>query len=111
MIVRTAVFDEPPPPIASRAAVDCVLNLAGRLDCTLCARHVVAPTPTFVGIAATSRNFWTTSSTLLRDEEPFVRYEAVKVDLTDAARDTRCSRRLGPSRTRPRSDRTGLLTT
>jgi len=83
MIVRTAVFDEL---IVDRVAagVDCVLNLAAGLDARAWRMSSLPSTLRWIDVDLPGILDYKTD--MLRDEKPVVRYEAVKVDLTDAAR-------------------------
>jgi methyltransferase (TIGR00027 family) len=83
MIVRTAVFDEI---ILDRVAagVDCVLNLAAGLDARAWRMSSLPPTLRWIDVDLPGILDY--KADMLRDEKPVVRYEAVKVDLTDAAR-------------------------
>jgi len=83
MIVRTAVFDEI---IRDRVAagVDCVLNLAAGLDARAWRMSSLPPTLRWIDVDLPGILDYKTE--MLRDEKPVVRYEAVRVDLTDAAR-------------------------
>ena len=83
MIVRTAVFDEI---IRDRVAagVDCVLNLAAGLDARAWRMSSLPPTLRWIDVDLPGILDYKTE--MLRDEKPVVRYEAVKVDLTDVAR-------------------------
>jgi methyltransferase (TIGR00027 family) len=83
MIVRTAVFDEI---ILDRvgAGVDCVLNLAAGLDARAWRMSSLPPTLRWIDVDLPGILDYKTE--MLRDEKPVVRYEAVRVDLTDAAR-------------------------
>jgi methyltransferase (TIGR00027 family) len=83
MIVRTAVFDEI---LLDRVAagVDCVLNLAAGLDARAWRMSSLPSTLRWIDVDLPGILDYKTD--MLRDEKPVVRYEAVKVDLTDAAR-------------------------
>ena len=83
MIVRTAVFDEL---LLDRVAagVDCVLNLAAGLDARAWRMSSLPPTLRWIDVDLPGILDYKLD--MLRDEKPVVRYEAVKVDLTDAAR-------------------------
>jgi len=83
MIVRTAVFDEI---ILDRVAagVDCVLNLAAGLDARAWRMSSLPPTLRWIDVDLPGILDY--KADILRDEKPVVRYESVRVDLTDAAR-------------------------
>ena len=83
MIVRTAVFDEI---ILDRVAagVDCVLNLAAGLDARPWRMSSLPSTLRWIDVDLPGILDYKTE--MLRDEKPVVRYEAVRLDLTDAAR-------------------------
>jgi methyltransferase (TIGR00027 family) len=83
MIVRTAVFDEL---ILDRvgAGVDCVLNLAAGLDARAWRMSTLPPKLRWIDVDLPGILDYKLD--MLRDEKPVVRYEAVRVDLTDAAR-------------------------
>ena len=83
MIVRTAIFDEI---ILDRVAagVDCVLNLAAGLDARAWRMSSLPPTLHWIDVDLPGILDYKTD--MLRDEKPVVRYEAIRVDLTDAAR-------------------------
>lgn len=83
MIVRTAVFDEI---ILDRvgAGVDCVLNLAAGLDARAWRMSSLPSTLRWIDVDLPGILDYKLET--LRDEKPVVRYEAVRLDLTDAAR-------------------------
>ncbi len=83
MIVRTAVFDEI---IIDRVAagVDCVLNLAAGLDARAWRMSSLPRTLRWIDVDLPGILDYKTD--MLRDEKPVVRYEAIRLDLTDAAR-------------------------
>jgi methyltransferase (TIGR00027 family) len=83
MIVRTAVFDETILDRVRNGGVDTVLNLAAGLD----ARAWRMPLPTTLRwIDVDLPEILEYKVQTLRDEKPICQYEAVKVDLTDAAK-------------------------
>ena len=83
MIVRTAVFDEIILERVRSGGVDTVLNLAAGLD----ARPWRMPLPaTLRWIDADLPGILDYKTDMLKDETPVCRYEAVRIDLTDAAK-------------------------
>lgn len=83
MIVRTAVFDETILDRIRNGGVDTVLNLAAGLDAR--AWRMPLP-PTLRWIDVDLPEILEYKIQTLKDEKPVCQYEAVKVDLTDAAR-------------------------
>jgi methyltransferase (TIGR00027 family) len=83
MIVRTAVFDELILDRVRNGGVDVVLNLAAGLD-TRAWRMPLPPTLRWIDVDLPEILDYKTG--ILRDETPACRYEAIPVDLTDAAR-------------------------
>jgi methyltransferase (TIGR00027 family) len=84
MIVRTAVFDDMILDRIERGGVDTVINLAAGLD-TRAWRLKLPPTLQWFDVDLPEMVEYKTS--IMRDEKPACRYEAIAVDLTsDAAR-------------------------
>jgi methyltransferase (TIGR00027 family) len=83
MIVRTAVFDEIILDRIRNGHVDLVLNLAAGLDARAW-RLPVPPTLRWVDVDLPDILNYKTD--LLRNEKPVCQYEAIGVDLTDAAK-------------------------
>lgn len=105
MIVRTAVFDEI---ILDRvnAGVDVVLNLAAGLDARAW-RLPVPPTLRWVDVDLPGILDYKLET--LRDEKPVCRYEAVRLDLRDAARRQALFAQLGSESSRVLVVTEGLL--
>jgi methyltransferase (TIGR00027 family) len=83
MIVRTAVFDETILDRVRNGGVDTVLNLAAGLDARAW-RMPLPPTLRWIDVDLPEILEYKVQT--LRDEKPVCQYEAVKVDLTDAAK-------------------------
>ncbi len=82
MIVRTAVLDEMIMELVNRGAVDTVIDLAAGLD-TRAWRLALPPTLHWYDIDLPGITEYKTEA--MRDETPKCHYEAIAVDLTDAA--------------------------
>ena len=83
MIVRTAVFDETILDRIRNGGVDTVLNLAAGLDARAW-RMPLPPTLRWIDVDLPEILEYKVQT--LKDEKPVCQYEAVKVDLTDAAK-------------------------
>jgi methyltransferase (TIGR00027 family) len=83
MIVRTAIFDEIILDRVRNGRVDTVLNLAAGLDAR--AWRMPLP-PSLRWIDVDLPGILDYKLDMLRDEKPVCNYEAIRVDLTDAAR-------------------------
>jgi methyltransferase (TIGR00027 family) len=83
MIVRTAIFDEIILDRVRNGGIDTVLNLAAGLDAR--AWRMPLP-PTLRWIDADLPGILDYKTDMLRDEKPVCQYEAVHIDLTDAAK-------------------------
>ena len=82
MIVRTQVFDEIIMERITGAGVDTVLNLAAGLDARAW-RLPLPPTLHWIDVDLPAMSEY--KATLMRDEAPVCRYEAIAADLTDEA--------------------------
>lgn len=92
MIVRTAVLDEMILERVAHGGVDLVVNLAAGLDARAW-RLPLPPSLRWVDVDLPGIIEYKT--TVLRDERPVCRYEALAVDLTDAAARAALVARLG----------------
>ncbi len=106
MIVRTAVFDEIILERVRNGGVDLVLNLAAGLDAR--AWRMPLP-PTLRWVDVDLPDIVDYKLNLLSDEKPVCRYEAVRVDLRDAARRQALFSQLGASASRVLVVTEGLL--
>jgi methyltransferase (TIGR00027 family) len=106
MIVRTAVFDEIILGTIAREQVDLVLNLAAGLDARAW-RLPLPPALHWVDVDLPAILDYKT--TMLRDETPACRYDAIVADLTDAAARRALFARVGADATRTLIVTEGLL--
>ena len=106
MIVRTAVFDEIILDRVRNGQVDLVLNLAAGLDARAW-RLPVPPTLRWVDVDLPDILNYKTE--LLRDEKPVCQYEAIGVDLTDAAKRQALFSQIGSQSSRVLVVTEGLL--
>lgn len=106
MIVRTAVFDEIILERVKNGGVDLVLNLAAGLDAR--AWRMPLP-PTLRWVDVDLPDILDYKLNLLSDEKPVCRYEAVRVDLRDAAKREALFSQLGAAASRVLVVTEGLL--
>ena len=106
MIVRTAIFDEIILDAVQNRGADLVVNLAAGLD----ARPWRMPLPPELHwVDVDLPGILNYKTEMLRDEKPVCRYEAVTVDLTDAAARRELFARLGAGSKRAIVVAEGLL--
>lgn len=106
MIVRTAIFDEIILDRVRNGSVDVVVNLAAGLD----ARPWRMPLPrTLRWIDVDLSGILDYKVDMLRDEKPVCQYEAIRVDLTDAAKRQALLSQIGSTSSRALVVTEGLL--
>ena len=106
MIVRTAVFDEVILERVKGGGVDVVLNLAAGLDARAW-RMPLPPTLRWIDVDLPGILDYKTD--MLRNEKPVCNYEAIRVDLTDAARRQALFSQIGTNAARVLVITEGLL--
>ena len=106
MIVRTAIFDEIILERVNAGGVDLVLNLAAGLDARAWRLHVP---PTLRWVDVDLPGILDYKLETLRNEQPVCRYEAVRLDLRDAARRQALFTQLGAESSRVLVATEGLL--
>ena len=106
MIVRTAVFDQIIMERVKSGGADTVLNLAAGLDARAWRMHLPS---TVRWIDVDLPGILDYKTEMMRDEKPLMQYEAVRVDLRDAARRQALFSQVGASSSRVLVVTEGLL--